>query len=401
MSHLGKKWSTGKLGDHFELKNGVNFSADQRGSGILTLDVKNMYGTDAFVDPSGLYRVAVDPGERVLNEDDILFVRSSVKREGVGWASAFKTFDEPVAFCGFLIRARARIPNYFDPRFLVYYLRLPYVRDQLVSSSGQVAITNISQENLAKLPIPLPPLAEQKRIAGILDAADALRAKRRESLAQLDTLLQSTFLEMFGDPVTNPMGWEVTAIGTHIKVLGGFAFKSADFTEQGLPIIRISNLAGDSINLANCARIPASALGKGARFKLQPGDTLIAMSGATTGKLGFVPDDLDEEWYLNQRVGAFRIPDGSVVNQQYLRALLQSSFYQDHVWNLAGGAAQPNISGKQLESAQIPLPPLDLQHRFAAIVESVEQQKASQRAHLEELDTLFASLQSRAFQGEL
>ena len=59
------------------------------------------------------------------------------------------------------------------------------------------------------LRIPLPPLAEQKRIAGILDAADALRAKRRESLAQLDTLLQSTFLDMFGDPVTNPMGWEV------------------------------------------------------------------------------------------------------------------------------------------------------------------------------------------------
>ena len=60
-----------------------------------------------------------------------------------------------------------------------------------------------------ELQIPLPPLAEQKRIAGILDAADALRAKRREALAQLDTLLQSTFLDMFGDPVTNPMGWEV------------------------------------------------------------------------------------------------------------------------------------------------------------------------------------------------
>ena len=60
-----------------------------------------------------------------------------------------------------------------------------------------------------KIQIPLPPLAEQKRIAGILDAADALRAKRREALAELDTLLQSTFLDMFGDPVTNPMGWEV------------------------------------------------------------------------------------------------------------------------------------------------------------------------------------------------
>ena len=65
---------------------------------------------------------------------------------------------------------------------------------------------------LKSLRIPLPPLAEQKRIAGILDAADALRAKRREALAQLDTLLQSTFLDMFGDPVTNPMGWPPTSL---------------------------------------------------------------------------------------------------------------------------------------------------------------------------------------------
>ena len=71
----------------------------------------------------------------------------------------------------------------------------------------------VSKGDIASLQIPLPPLAEQKRIAGILDAADALRAKRREALAQLDTLLQSTFLDMFGDPVTNPKGWEVTCGG--------------------------------------------------------------------------------------------------------------------------------------------------------------------------------------------
>ena len=73
------------------------------------------------------------------------------------------------------------------------------------------------------------------------------------------------------------------------------------------------------------------------------------MSGATTGKLGLVPDDLNDEWYLNQRVGAFRVPGNTRIQREYLRSLLASPFYQRHVLNLAGGAAQPNISGKQLD----------------------------------------------------
>ena len=84
--------------------------------------------------------------------------------------------------------------------------------DRLGGPSRKGQSPALNKAKLQILQIPLPPLAEQKRIAGILDAADALRAKRREALAQLDTLLQSTFLDMFGDPVTNPMGWEVTTV---------------------------------------------------------------------------------------------------------------------------------------------------------------------------------------------
>lgn len=286
-----------------------------------------------------------------------------------------------------------------EGRYLWHWL--DDVRDELLSKGRGATFLQVNRNDIRELQIPLPPLAEQKRIAGILDAADALRAKRRESLAQLDSLLQSTFLTLFGDPVSNPMGWEVAAMGDQLNVIGGFAFKSEDFADEGVPVVRISNLNRDSIDLDDCARIPRAKVGKGEKFRIHPGDTLIAMSGATTGKLGFVPDDLTDDWFLNQRVGAFRIPSDSLLHREYLRALLASPFYQQHVLNLAGGAAQPNISGKQLESAVIPLPPLPLQRRFAAIVESVERQKARQRAHLAELDALFASLQHRAFRGEL
>ena len=94
----------------------------------------------------------------------------------------------------------------------------------------------ISRRNLSKVEILLPSLAEQKRIAGILDAADALRAKRREALAQLDTLLQSTFLDMFGDPVTNPMGWENRQLWR--KVLFE---KVIDWKRHSLPVRNVTS----------------------------------------------------------------------------------------------------------------------------------------------------------------
>ena len=93
----------------------------------------------------------------------------------------------------------------------------------------------LTKAGASKIQIPLPPLAEQKRIAGILDAADALRAKRREALAQLDTLLQSTFLDMFGDPVTNPMGWKVTTVDRIGSTQGGLQVTSK---RRSLPIER-------------------------------------------------------------------------------------------------------------------------------------------------------------------
>ena len=95
---------------------------------------------------------------------------------------------------------------------------------------------------LKELEIPLPPLAEQKSIAGILDAADALRAKRREALAQLDTLLQSAFLDMFGDPVTNPMGWEAGVIRDLLASANYGTSKKADLREGEYPILRMNNI---------------------------------------------------------------------------------------------------------------------------------------------------------------
>jgi type I restriction enzyme S subunit len=282
--------------------------------------------------------------------------------------------------------------------FLYRFLCLADMRKLTKKTTG---LDSIAFSDLRMVAIPLPPLAEQRRIAEVLDKAEALRAKRRAALAQLDSLTQSLFLDLFGDPATNPKGWPNVPLGLVVKLVGGYAFKSEDFASQGKAVVRISNLTGDGIDLDGIARIPDDKLGRGASYKIQPGDILIAMSGATTGKIGVAPLELPEDLYLNQRVGSYRICDMSRIQREFLIALLRSKFYQRFLWQLAAGAAQPNVSGRQLESANIPLPPLDLQREFARRVAAVEKLKTAQRAALAELDALFASLQHRAFRGEL
>jgi type I restriction enzyme, S subunit len=151
------------LGEIFDFKNGVNFSSGDKGRGIPVVDVLNMYTDDIFVSTQDLYRVGLKVSdEMILSEGDLLFVRSSVKREGVGWASLFPGSKEPMTHCGFIIRARPRPGAVeFRSHFLVHYLRLPMVRSQLIASSGQVAITNINQERLGFIKVPQVQLSEQ------------------------------------------------------------------------------------------------------------------------------------------------------------------------------------------------------------------------------------------------
>ena len=137
-----------------------------------------------------------------------------------------------------------------DNRYLMHVINAPHGRRGIARHITGTTRQRVSRRNLGKVKIPLPPLDEQKRIAGILDAADALRAKRREALAQLDTLLQSTFLDMFGDPVTNPMGWEERRIDNVFKVARGGSPRpiQAYLTESddGLNWIMIGDASADS-----------------------------------------------------------------------------------------------------------------------------------------------------------
>ena len=176
-----------------------------------------------------------------------------------------------------------------DSRFLFHWVKTGVFVQRMVDVATGANYPAVSDAKVKASKILLPPLAEQKRLAGILDAADALRAKRREALAQLDTLLQSTFLDMFGDPVTNPMGWEVQRLADVFWLQEGPGVRNWQFKESGIKLLNVSNiLKSGELDLSKTDRHLSTdeAQEKYSHFLVDAGDLVIASSG--------IPIDEDE-----------------------------------------------------------------------------------------------------------
>ena len=281
------------------------------------------------------------------------------------------------------------------PDFLFWWLKR---QEKDIQSKGRGAtFKEVSKRIVEDLQIPLPPLTEQKRIAEILDAAEALRAKRREAIAQLDTLLESVFLDMFGDPVTNPMGWDTSALGEIGEVVTGNtpSRKRPEYYGKDIEWIKSDNINGPSFVLTE-AEERLSAAGKAVARTSPKGSILVTCIAGSPSSIGNAAI-ADREVAFNQQINAF-LPGE--------RIALWFAFGVFWVGKrLVQGASTNSMKGMVSKSAfsgiSIPIPPTSLQNRFAVIADSVERQKASQHAHLAEIDTLFASLQSRAFHGGL
>lgn len=284
--------------------------------------------------------------------------------------------------------------------YLFNLLRAPYVRKAgAMKMKGAAGQRRVPADFFASLQIPLPPLAEQKRIAKILDAADALRAKRRESLAQLDILLQSTFLELFGDPVTNPMGWEVVNFKDMGRFISGATPSKArqDYWNGSTPWVSPKDMKVPQIYDSQ-DHVTESAFKETNLKLLAPGHLLIVVRGmilvhSFPVAINRVPVSINQDMKAIEPSNAFDV--------WFLMGCVRHLKRQVLSEISTAGHGTKRFDAEAMKTISVPAPPLPLQHRFATIVESIEKQKARLRAHLTELDTLFASLQQRAFNGDL
>jgi type I restriction enzyme S subunit len=280
---------------------------------------------------------------------------------------------------------------------LVYALRNGSLA-QAISGTAQPQIT---RQSLTAISITLPPLAEQRRIAEVLDRAEALRAKRRAALAQLDSLTQSLFLDLFGDPATNPKGWPVTTLGDALVAIRNGANAEQRTEPGGWPITRIETIADGTINMQRVRWIePDDSLTDG--FQLQPGDILFSHINsvehiAKTALYSGVPTP------LIHGINLLRLrPKLDSVDPVWLLHLLKHDVVRTHFRTRCKRAVnQASLNQPDIKSLGTFLPPVSLQREFARRVTAVEALKTAQRAALAELAALFATLQHRAFRGEL
>lgn len=279
--------------------------------------------------------------------------------------------------------------------YLFQWVKTPAFIQKMVNASSGANYPAVSDAKVKNSKIPLPPLAEQKRIAQILYKADALRAKRREALAQLDTLLQSTFLELFGDPAQNSMNLptiKLDAVGNW-KSGGTPPRGRKEYFSGKIPWFSSGEL-NQMYLFKSIENISEIAL-RDTSAKLVPhGSLMLGMYDTAALKASIAGVNCS----CNQAI-AFAEISSDVANRIYVFHAI--TIGREHFRRLQRGVRQKNLNLSMIRDIRIPLPPLDLQHRFAAIVEQVEAQKTRMRAQLAELDTLFAALQQRAFAGEL
>ena len=383
--------------------DGTHYTPPDVGQGIPFITVKDC-SNDGHIDLVGCSHITGDEfakaekGNSAPKRGDILFSKDGT----VGKVYVVDT-RETFAVLSSLAILRPDASR-LDASYFGWVLKTDSCLDQASQSKTGSAIRRIILKDLRKVRFPLPPLDQQKRIAGILDAADALRAKRREALAQLDTLLQSTFLDMFGDPVTNPMGWEerhlpdLVSKRKHALKRGPFggALKKEIFVPEGFKVYQQKNVIYDDFDLGSYF-IKKSDYERLVPFKVSSNNLLISCSG-TIGSIAAVPVHA-APGVMNQALLKIDLDESIMLNSFFL-GLWSSQSFEQQVLGMTHGTGMKNMkSMNELKGINFLVPPINIQHRFAAIVESAEQQKSSQRAHLAELDTLFASLQSRAFRG--
>ncbi|WP_312668060.1 restriction endonuclease subunit S [Tissierella praeacuta] len=286
----------------------------------------------------------------------------------------------------------------------IYYLAIsPMIRETAIKSmtgtSGrQRAQKDVIENTLFKL----PPLKEQKAIAHILSTLDEKIEVNNQINKKLEEMAQTIFKHWFvdfefpnenGEPYKSsggemvdselgmiPKGWEVGCIGDYAKVKSGFAFKSAWWKEEGIPVIKIKNLQNNTIDFNDVGYVESDKIEKAKEFIVSGGDLLVAMTGATIGKLGLVPK-YDGTILVNQRVGKFFLGDRPLERIGFLYCLVtQDSIYEEIVAR-GDGSAQPNISPSQIESIKITLPPKEkldkinniLKEKFELMIQNIKE----------------------------
>ncbi|MEG3899738.1 MULTISPECIES: restriction endonuclease subunit S [unclassified Microcoleus] len=372
MKNLSTSWTEVSLGEICEFKYGKSLPELKRTGGNIPV-----FGSNGII---GQHHEAITDGSTIV-----------IGRKGsLGEVNFSNVSCWPIDTTYYIDKSATET----DLKWLAYQLS----GLGLTKLNKAAAVPGLNREDAYRQRLLLPPLEEQKRIAEVLDRAEELRSKRREAIAQLDTLTQAIFIEMFGDPVTNPKNIKTLPLAKVCKRITDGTHQPPKWSTSGYPFLFVSNIISGEITFDTAKFISSETHEElTRRCPIEVGDVLYS----TVGSYGVPVIVKTQRKFAFQRHIAHIKPDSNLIDSQFLCAMLASPSLKRQADRSARGVAQKTVNLEEIRKFIIFCPSISLQQEFARRAEAVEKLKAAHRASLSELDALFASLQHRAFRGEL
>lgn len=382
-----------RLGDLLDIRDGTHDTPKYVESGIPLITSKNLtdnglsFENASFISESDHLEISK---RSEVNRGDILYGM-------IGTIGKPTLVDTDRVFSIKNVALFKHSGDRIDGRYLLWLLQSDEINRQIQSLTRGGTQKFVSLGVLRGLRATIPPVEEQRRIAAILDKADALRAKRREVLTQLDRLAQSIFMEIFGDPETIYTKWPVKKLGELLQFLTSGSRGWAEYyADSGALFLRIQNVCRDKLDLDDVAFVSPPESAEAQRTEVQEGDVLLSIT-ADLGRTAVVPKGIGRA-HINQHLSILRT---TAIVPRFLSAFLSSPAGKREVLGRNKQGVKAGLNFDDIRSFRIPIPPDSLQQNFVKQTEKVEAVIQTHRLALKQLDALFASLQHRAFQGEI
>jgi type I restriction enzyme S subunit len=401
-SKVSISWENVKIQDVLFFQEGPGVRNIQfTNSGVKLLNVGNINFGNLNLDATKIYISEKEAFGKykhfLVEEGDLLIASSGIVVDNfhnkITWA---KKEHLPLCLNTSTIRFRTLNSNILDIRYFSYFLKTRLFADQLSKLITGSAQLNFGPSHLKQISFPLPPLETQKRIAEILDAADALRRKDQELLKKYDELAQAIFIDMFGDPVKNEKGWEVKKLENQFNSIRYGTGSPPQYSEIGIPFLRATNVKAGRIERKGMVFLSEQEAQKISKCFVNEGDLIIVRSGANTGDCAYITNE-----YANCLAGYDLIVEMDKVKSRFYNYFLNSIWGKGIIEKLSRRAGQPHLNSMQVSNIECIAPEYSYLEKFKVKIDSIENLRNISIKTNNISNDLFHTLIQKAFKGEL
>jgi type I restriction enzyme S subunit len=309
-----------------------------------------------------------------------------------------RALDREIASSGFAV-FRAKVTA-LDPSYLFYFLQTDALVSRLTRIANSASYPAVTDDDVLDVPIPVPDVAEQKRISAVLERADRLRRLRRYGLELSENFLSVAYLRLFGDPIENPKKIPIVELGKYIDFLtSGSRGWAQHYVESGTRFIRSLDVQMNHIPNDNAVFVDPPEGTEAERTRVRAGDVLLTVTGSRIGRVAAVPQSL-EGAYVSQHVAIIRLKPGLLPKFLSMFLSLETGG-QLEIQRFQYGQTKPGLALNQIREFRIQIPTLEQQREFTVLADRYQKFRAEQFESLRQADHLFQTLLQRAFTSGL